>query len=359
MKVLYFSTVNWRWIKQRPHFICEYLTEKQLNITYFSITPFLKQKIFNKRLNDYLYINDKFVLPYSSKIRFVKYINIIYVRKILDKKYDLVILTHPEQYEYLPKRLKDDARIIYECMDNIPYFYKGNKRCEIQNKEKQICKRAHMIITSSFYLKNKIVKEYNISSKKLEVIKNGLDKSIRSESRSLIKLKSPNLIYIGTIGEWLDISILNKFVQDNPEYSIYLIGPVDNAMMKKVDKNIVFLGTVKHEDVKMYIKEGDIMLIPFKVNELIKGVDPVKLYEYLALSKPVITSYWNELEIYRNNCLVNFYENYEQFVLAIERIKKIHNAHWKINKRFIELNKWERRVERYIEVLNKVMITQK
>lgn len=359
MKILYFSTVNWKWIKQRPHFICEYLSKKGIEVTYFSITPFLKQKILRKSLNRYLNIQDNFVLPYASKINLVKKINIIYIKSLLNQKYDIVVLTDPKQYEYLPKKLRNCAKIVYECMDNIPYFYQGKIRDEASTQEKKICKKANQIITSSNYLKNKIMKEYDIDEEKIDVINNALDKSILDEVTMPIKLKSPNLMYIGTVSEWLDINILNKFAQDNQEYTIYIIGPVDRIRFDKISDNIVFMGAVEHKDVKKYIKSGEIMLIPFKINELIKGVDPVKLYEYLALSKPVVTSYWEELNGYKSNKLVNFYNSYEEFVSAIKKARDSVYTVDEINIDFIEKNNWEKRVECYFEVLNRNMFFYK
>lgn len=357
MKILYFSTVNWKWIKQRPHFICEYLSKKEIEVTYFSITPLLKQKIVCKKLNKYLYIKDKFVLPYGSKIKIIKKINIIYVKYFLNKEYDVVILTHPEQYDYLPKKLKNNSKIIYECMDNIPYFYQGSRIIKVEKQEKELCKNVRHIITSSDYLKDKIKNKYRISNKKIEIVKNALEESFKNECEEVINLKSPNLIYIGTIGEWLDINILNEYATNNPNYTIYLIGPMDNKIMRKIakkNKNIVILGTIKHEDVKKYIKSGEIMLIPFKVNELIKGVDPVKIYEYLALNKPVVTSYWQELEQYKNNNLVYFYKNYEEFSSAIDRIAIEHNSIYKTNINFINENNWRKRVENYVNIIKKL-----
>ena len=355
MKLLYFSTVNWKWIKQRPHFICEYLSKKEIDVTYFSITPLFKQKILYKKLDECLYVKDKYVLPYATKIRIIKKINIMYVKYFLNRKYDIVILTHPEQYDYLPEKLRNNSIIIYECMDNIPHFYEGNRVTKIEKQEKKLCQCSNHIITSSVYLKNKIQNKYAIDDKKIEIIKNALDESFKNDCKELIKLKSPNLIYIGTIGKWLDISILNEYAHNNPNYTIYLIGPMDSKIMNEiVNKNIITLGPIKHEDVKKYIKFGEIMLIPFKVNKLIKGVDPVKIYEYLALTKPVVTSYWQELEQYKNNNLVYIYKNYEEFSLAIDKIKIDHNLPYKINVNFIEENNWIKRVEDYIKVIKKV-----
>lgn len=354
MKVLYFSTVNWKWIKQRPHFLCEYLSDEGIEVTYFSITPFLKQHIVNKQINKFLLIKDRFVLPYGSKLLVIKKLNIMYVKFLLKKKYDIIILTHPEQYEYLPNKLKNSTKIIYECMDNIPYFYKEDKIKIIEKKEKYLCRQSEQIITSSDYLKNKIINKYKIEVEKATVIKNALDKSLIKNNEPLIELKYPNLMYIGTISNWLDMDILERYARENPKYTIYIIGPIEKNMKKINESNIVLLGAVKHVEVSRYIKSGQIMLIPFKVNELIKGVDPVKLYEYLSFNKPVITSYWNELNQYNDNELVYFYKDYTEFKHAVEKIENKTNEYKKIDNNFIEENTWKQRVVDYLEVLKKV-----
>ena len=40
--------------------------------------------------------------------------------------------------------------------------------------------------------------------------------------------------------------------------------------------------------------------MPFVVNDLIKSVDPVKLYEYLAFKVPVISVYYPEIKYFKN-----------------------------------------------------------
>lgn len=354
MKVLYFSTVNWRWIKQRPHFICKYLSESGYEVTYFSITPFLKQKKFSGKINNNLIIKDKYVIPYSSKIKLIKRVNCLYVKAILKKSaYDIVILTHPYQYEYLPDNLLNKkVKIIYECMDNIPYFYAGNIQKKVIDQEKFMCKYVDYIITSSNYLKEKIIKDYIIDSNKIEVIKNALDSSILSSNQVSIKLYHPNLVYIGTISEWVNIDILDKFAQKYPNYKIYIVGPVDKGKVNAIkSENIIFMGSIKHEEISSYIQNGDVMLIPFKVNELIKGVDPVKMYEYLVFNKPVLTSYWEELEEYKKHECVYFYRDFDEFVDSVESIINTRMHDVNVNHKFFEENNWSVRVDKYKDII--------
>lgn len=355
MKVLYFSTVNWKWIKQRPHFLCEYMSKENIEVIYFSITPLFKQKISRNIVNEFLEIKDKYVMPYASRYEVIKKINKLFVKISLRKNFDIVVLTHPEQIEYLPNNIIENSKIVYECMDNMPYFYYGKQRAIIEKKEYDLCQRVDTIITSSKYLKEKIINEYNIAESKITIIKNAVDKSILDGIIEPVKLKYPNVVYVGTISEWLDIDLILKYAETHPKQYIYLVGPSENKIKNILSdfENIILVGSIEHKLVKSYIEAGNIMLIPFKINELIKGVDPVKIYEYLALGKTVVSSYWEELDIYKNNAMVKFYNNFEEFEDLIEsNIQKelMRNSR---NKEFIIENIWEKRVSQYIDVLYK------
>lgn len=360
MKILYFSTVNWNWIKQRPHFIAEGLADRNIEVEYISLTPILKQNIKKHKIKGKLLkINDKYVLPFASKNKYVQMLNKHYIERVLNQKYDVIILTHPFQYNYISKALKYSPKIIYDCMDNMPYFYNEKLKQEVIEEEKKLCEKANAIITSSNYLKERIIREYGISISKVTVIKNAVDQSFISSATEKVELEHPNMIYIGTIGKWFDYETINKFAASNPEYTIYLIGPVDNECRNKVNSlnaNIKLLGAIEHKKIKSYIIAGDIMLIPFKNNELIRGVDPVKMYEYLALNKPVISSYWNELSIYKQNSLVYFYNTVQEFKeqekITSKATETITNK-LSENKKFIYQNNWNIRIDEYVKVIFK------
>ena len=44
------------------------------------------------------------------------------------------------------------------------------------------------------------------------------------------------------------------------------------------------------------------MIMPFKLNELVKSVDPVKLYEYINYNKPIISIFYQEIKRYSQLC---------------------------------------------------------
>jgi glycosyltransferase involved in cell wall biosynthesis len=240
-------------------------------------------------------------------------------------------------------------------MDNMPFFYNDKMKITVREKEKELCILAQDIITSSVYLKNKINNDYKVDNIKISVIKNAADISIIDDQVLDLGLKHPNMIYIGTIGSWFDIDVINEFCTKNPQVTVYLVGPIDRNIKKRLKKidNITLEGPVEHSYVKSYISEADVLLIPFKINEIVKGVDPVKVYEYITMNKSIISSYWREMECYKNN--IHFYYNYNSFIEGYNKIIEINKnkKNSNLNIEFFKENNWIKRVNEYLKIINK------
>lgn len=342
MNILYMSSVAYGWLKQRPQFVCEELSKKH-KVCYTSFTPLGKKKDKTKKLSANLSIKDLYVLPFALKSKAVRALNKLFINLVLKiKKYDIVVVTHPLFYCYLPKKCK----VMYECMDNMTAFYTGNKKEFVKSCEQKLCDRCKSFITSSEKLKEKLICDYNVDSGKITVINNALDRNKLSADFEKINLKKPNLVYIGTVDSWFDFETVSYYCKNHPESFVYIVGKVNseiNAM--DLPDNMIFTGKVEHEKVFSYVNSADVVILPFKVNELIEYVDPVKMYEYLSLNKTVISSYWKELEKFEG---VHFYKTKEEFQKLSETLPaEDTNVNWQ----FAEENCWEKRVQMYESVL--------
>jgi len=352
LKILYFSTVNWKWIKQRPHFIPYYLSQQGHEVDYVSLNPIGKS--FVKKMNmGRLRVIDSYVLPFSLRCRWIERVNIASIRaRLARNKYDIVILTHPLHYQYLPDTIRNSAILIYECMDHMPYFYEGDVRERMLAEERKTLILADGVITSSDTLRNELQCRSPNKQLAIRTIYNALDHQTFGRRPTPIALQEPNLVYIGTIGPWLDWNALNQFATKHPAYTVYLIGPYEKK--RKLPSNVRWLGAVPHQEVVDYIHAGNIMLLPFQVNKLTEAVDPVKLYEYLALDKPVISAYWPELERFASvSKHLRFYRDYSEFeenVLDLSHQKTMS----KPNQGFIDQHHWEKRVCEYLRFIESV-----
>ena len=94
--------------------------------------------------------------------------------------------------------------------------------------------------------------------------------------------------------EWLNIPLLIEALNLYNELTIYLVGPCDIKIPKH--ERLIIVGPVNHSLVFEFMKNADVLIMPFVVNELIKAVNPVKLYEYIYSCKPVISVYYAETE---------------------------------------------------------------
>lgn len=80
--------------------------------------------------------------------------------------------------------------------------------------------------------------------------------------------------------------------------------------------NVRFFGQRPYEDVARYMASCDVLLMPWNASEWIKGCNPVKLKEYLAVGRPVVTTWFEELKRYEG--FVRVARGADEFAREIE-----------------------------------------
>lgn len=119
----------------------------------------------------------------------------------------------------------------------------------------------------------------------------------------LAMLRRPIAIYVGAMDTWFDFDTLGAMADALPDVSFVLIGPDDLARQRLSGRaNLHVLGRRDHRAIPAYLQHADVGLIPFDVRghgDLVNGVHPLKLYEYLACGLPVVATEWEELRALR------------------------------------------------------------
>lgn len=346
MKILYLMHVDWNWIKQRPHFIAEKLVENGIEVEVYY------QKYFNKKL---LTTNAKgnFIikgiprLP-MSRFSVIKKINTFIYECILAHLlstgiYDYVYLTHPILFSK-----KINVSIIYDCMDDVLEFSSDlNKKKELFVLERQLVQHSNYVFFTSEHLKNTVLKRYSLDSiyGKFFVNNNAIElpKTHIVESVKLSESNRIKFVYVGTITEWFDFNLLKSL--DKKKYEFHLFGPVYNISTNG-QENVMFHGSVSREKIFSLMNAADILIMPFRVNNLIESVNPVKLYEYIFSCKPIISVKYGEALKFSD--YVYLYENgnaksFEDCVEKIEANEMKCKAGETKCKIFAENNTWNSR----------------
>lgn len=112
----------------------------------------------------------------------------------------------------------------------------------------------------------------------------------------------PLIGYVGVIQDRLDLELMEYVAKKYPHYSFLLVGPTWPVFLrqlrpkapeiKRLDRhpNVHFLGVQPHELIPDYIQAFDATIIPHRLNAFTGSMNPLKLYEYLAMGKPVVST---------------------------------------------------------------------
>ena len=280
------------------------------------------------------------------------------VDKVLDKyNFDKFIYLNSFDPVYAQVRSKKQLYAnIYHSVDNISgekYIAKHGVRAE---KEASI--NADLVITTSKELKNKL----SFYNKTIHAIENGVDyfhfaynqEKIPSE---LAKIDGIKILYVGNIGLRIDYHLVEKIATKFPQWNWIFVGPEDKREFKgqnlKFLKNIHFLGKKTYNEIPPYIKNADACILPFECNELTKSIYPLKINEYFACGKPVLSTPFADLYPLSNE--INYFDSTESF--EIQMINILNSKNNSTRKKELALkNDWNSRTEQIEQLITKILI---
>ena len=109
----------------------------------------------------------------------------------------------------------------------------------------------------------------------------------------------PVIGYYGAIADWFDMDLVLRCAGRHPEWQFVLVGATEGADVSDARRmpNVELLGEKPYRELTYYLYALTFCIIPFKIVELTKATNPVKVYEYLCAGKPVVTTDLPELRL--------------------------------------------------------------
>lgn len=360
-RILYIQHVDWKWIKQRPHFLAENLSLYNKLVLCYVIQLDRKSLMKSNKGANFSKVP---ILPLSlkgGKFIFVllKLFNSIIINLLITiNKPDIIWITHPKLFKIIKKKHLNKF-IIYDCMDDILEF-DNNYKDYLQTIEKQTVLQSDLVFCSSISLMNKIIERYKADRSKIHLLRNGINsiKYLGSDSKNNGNNKI-NLCYFGTIENWFDYEKLDKILSSFPNVHLHLIGPYKSKRSFK-SQNFTYYGPLSHDKLMQIVSDFDCFIMPFKLNRLIESVDPVKLYEYLLTGKPVVSVYYDEIKRFEN--YIYFYNSYQELYSIIYELV---NENLKPKKdmeevtEFLKKNTWKERTKRAVSIIEESIILRR
>ncbi len=116
--------------------------------------------------------------------------------------------------------------------------------------------------------------------------------SVPSEIRAI---RRPILGYWGAVDHRIDFELLAYAAAARPDWSFVLLGPLVALQRETIDHflrlpNVYWLGPKLYRDIPEYARAFDVCLLPFKVSDEGRYLNPTKTLEYLATGKPVLST---------------------------------------------------------------------
>jgi glycosyltransferase involved in cell wall biosynthesis len=240
-----------------------------------------------------------------------------------------------------------EERVVYYCVDDHASF-SGYDREQVLRDEADLCRRSDLVITTSLVLQeakaplnpNTILVAHGVDYKHFS---RAMDDAL-PEPTDLAGIPHPRLGFFGLIRDWVDLDLVAAVARARPDWHAVLVGDstVDLAPYRAI-ANLHFLGRKPYADLPAYCRHLDVGLIPFKVNELTRAVNPIKLREYLAAGLPVVSTPMHEVRLYER--LIEIADSPESFTAAVERALAGPPEGGRARSEAMAAETWEGRVE--------------
>lgn len=301
---------------QRPQHIANNLAKNNSLVLYEVTTMTDKVKTI-KKLSNNLYL--------------VNYNNILLNRILMNElaknnkpKYVQLYSTDWKlSVENIKSYISNGFKFIYEYIDDISPELAGTKNLPqniVDKYEFAMSNEDVIVVTTADLLKRDVIEHRG--EKNLVVSSNGVDYDFfqtfdedyefEDEFKEVLEKGKPIVCYYGALAKWFDYDLIKK-IAETDKYSVVLFGiKYDESFDEnlKDEENIYFLGARDYKVLKNYAKKCDILTIPFKINNITRATSPVKVFEYMALNKPIVTTDMNECRKYKSILIGTDHESF-------------------------------------------------
>lgn len=263
--------------------------------------------------------NLRIIHPFQIKSKLVELSMLFYIPsaiiKTLFKKIDVIHATRPLPFSgllgYIISKLKRKPFVLeigdieWETMADLKHHPSYRVKI-VKYLEKYLTENADGIIVFTDSVKDYLLENYNVKDKKMIVVSNGVDSDLfkpkeEKELNLVLRQKTNSkkiITYVGKLDNIDHIKDMIKVISRLPkEYGMVVVGEgkgknqlIELAEDNNLENRIFFVGRVQNYDVPKYLNASDILFAPFSNTKGVNYASNLKLFEYMAMEKPIIAS---------------------------------------------------------------------
>lgn len=252
---------------------------------------------------------------------------------------------HAELLEQIPY-----DTLVYEYIDDVSLFYYYTDEMKrkhydlIRNADLTVC-TARALYEDALPIAQKAILSPNAGD--YAFFHDNRCAAVEPALSQMIQKYECVLGYYGCLASWFDYDLVLKVAQKMPQWCFVLVGYCFDGTVSRLQKenreNIILFPAQPYDKLPSFVSAFDIQTIPFVINEITKATSPVKLFEYMATGKPILTSRLPECERYQS---VTIYDNAEDFIEKTRQLLSVQkdSDYYAVMDKEAKENTWDARV---------------
>jgi hypothetical protein len=157
-------------------------------------------------------------------------------------------------------------------------------------------------------------------------------------------LAHPVVGYFGSLHEWIDFDLIEWLARARPKWTFLLIGhaAADVSRLAALS-NVRLVGAQPYASLPAWAKAFDVAIIPYRLNRQVANANPLKLREYLASGKAIVSVRNPEIEKFSR--WVRIADDRDTFLTALEDALRNERPELRVERSAAVADQsWDRRV---------------
>lgn len=256
-----------------------------------------------------------------------------------------------------------ETSVIYDITDDWEELNQPNEQAKrVSYQDAELGRKANAIIVCSEQLRQRREAKFG---RTVHLIPNGVDhqhytRDIKSPAAlpgEAQRWPKPVFGYTGTLHpERLDLSLIEGVASGIQRGSIVLLGPdfLDKASRERMAalKNVIVHAAVPYSQIPDYMSAFDVNIVPHQVTKFTDSLNPIKLWEYLATGKPIVSTRVAGFRDYPQ--LVRLVDTAEQFLKAIVDSLLEDTSQKEMRRVEARRNSWDSRVTAIVRIIQSI-----